>query len=369
MKLMVKYSNKISELIKKVNGDELNKLNKVCESYAFRANEYYLSLINWDDPQDPIKRIIIPCEEELQEWGNLDASNEASNTVVSGVQHKYPRTVLLLCNEVCAGYCRYCFRKRLFMEENEEVSIDVSEGIEYIARNKQVTNVLLTGGDPLLMSTRRIEMILSQLREIPHLSIIRIGSKIPAFNPMRITEDPELLEVINKYSTSEKRIYIMTHFDHVRELTDEAVKCVNALIKTDAILYNQCPVIKGVNDNPVELGELFRKLSFIGCTPYYVFQGRPTKGNYPYRVSITSAYDVFEKAKTMISGLARTAKFVMSHSTGKIEVIAIDKEYIYLKYHRAKNPEEDGKLVICRRDDEAYWFDELKIVKITYPDG
>ena len=119
----------------------------------FRANDYYLNLIDWDDPSDPIRQLIIPRQEELNEWGKLDASNEESITVARGVQHKYVDTVLLLCNEVCGAYCRYCFRKRLFMDVIDEVTNDVTEGIEYIRQHPEVNNVLLTGGDPLLMST------------------------------------------------------------------------------------------------------------------------------------------------------------------------------------------------------------------------
>jgi len=189
------------------------KLKAVSEKYVFRVNDYYLGLIDWDDPNDPIKQLIIPREEELIEWGDLDASNEQSVTIARGVQHKYEHTVLLLCNEVCGAYCRYCFRKRLFMDENDEVTNDVSAGIEYIRSNPAVTNVLLTGGDPLLMSTRRLVDIFAQLRSIPHVRIIRIGSKMPAFDPWRLLNDKSLQEAFREYSTAHQRIYLMAHFE------------------------------------------------------------------------------------------------------------------------------------------------------------
>jgi KamA family protein len=169
--------------------------------------------------------------------------------------------VLLLCNEVCGAYCRYCFRKRLFMDENDEVTNDVSEGIRYIASNPNVTNVLLTGGDPLLMSTRRIVVILRQLREIPHLQIIRIGSKMPAFDPWRLTRDEELQQAFRTYSTPRKRIYLMAHFDHPRELTDAAVEGIDCFIKSGVICVNQCPLIRGINDNWKTLSDMYRTLS------------------------------------------------------------------------------------------------------------
>lgn len=271
--------------------------------------------------------------------------------------------MLLLCNEVCGAYCRYCFRKRLFMDENDEVTTDVSEGLAYIADNPNITNVLLTGGDPLLMSTRRLVAILESLRRIDHVEIIRIGSKLPAFDPWRLLNDPELQAAFTEYSTPQKRIYLMAHFDHPRELTDPAVAGIDCFIRSGVICVNQCPLVKGVNDDPAVLATLFRRLSFIGCTPYYLFQGRPTAGNEPYEVSIVRGWEIFTEALRQGSGLARRARFVMSHETGKIEILAVDQGYIYLRYHRAKDPALRGQFMIYIRDDDACWLDQLEPAK------
>ncbi len=335
-------------------------LKKVAEKYVFRANDYYLGLIDWNDPHDPIKQLIIPRAEELSDWGKLDASNEAAVTVARGVQHKYPHTVLLLCNEVCGAYCRYCFRKRLFMDENDEVTNDVSAGIDYIRGNPNVTNVLLTGGDPLLMSTRRLREILDALRAIDHVRIIRIGSKMPAFDPWRILRDQELQNLLRTHSTPRKRIYLMAHFDHPRELTDAAVEGIDCFLKCGVICVNQCPLIKGINDDPRVLSDMYRELSFIGCPPYYLFQGRPTAGNEPYEIPIVRGWNIFREALRLGSGLARRAKYVMSHETGKIEILAVDDQHIYLRYHRAKDAANRGRFMIYRRDDDAYWLDHLE---------
>lgn len=354
----VRYIRKISQ-IEQLPPHEREALRAVEEKYVFRANDYYLGLINWDDPQDPIRQLIIPRVDELNDWGKLDASNEASVTITQGVQHKYPHTVLLLCNEVCGAYCRYCFRKRLFMDENAEVTNDVSAGIEYIRSNPNVTNVLLTGGDPLLMSNRRLGEIIGQLRTIDHVRIIRIGSKMPAFDPFRIKDDPELLEMLDRYSTARKRIYMICHFDHPRELTDEAVDGIDALIRAGVICVNQCPLIKGVNDDPRVLSDLYRELSFIGCPPYYLFQGRPTAGNEPYAVPIVRGWEIFREALRHGSGLARRTRFVMSHELGKVEIFGVDRDYIYTRFHRAKSSDFRGLLLRYRRDDEASWLDDL----------
>lgn len=337
-------------------------LRGVAEKYVFRANDYYLGLIDWQDERDPIRQLILPRVEELQAWGTLDASNEASVTVARGVQHKYPRTVLLLCNEVCGAYCRYCFRKRLFMDDNDEVSLDVSQGIDYIRSQPNVTNVLLTGGDPLLMSTRKLRDIFQRLREIEHVQIIRIGTKMPAFNPWRVLDDEELLAAIRRFSTPQKRIYVMAHFDHPRELTDEAIAGINALLEAGAIVVNQCPLIRGVNDDVDTLSRLFQTLARIGVPPYYVFQGRPTEGNAPYEVPLVEAFGLFDQARRRASGLGRRARFCMSHESGKVEVVGVDAAHIYLRYHQAKNPEDEGRFLVCRRDDQAYWLDHLEVV-------
>mgnify|MGYP001488506223 FL=1 len=355
----IKYLTKL-EQIPQLSGKEREEMQKVNDKFVFRTNDYYQSLINWDDPNDPIKRIIMPDVEELNEWGQLDASNEEKYTKVHGLEHKYTSTALLLVNEVCAAYCRFCFRKRLFMNENDEVTKDISEGLEYIRNNREINNVLLTGGDPLILSTSKLEPIIKKLREIDHVKIIRIGTKVPAFNPFRILNDPSLLEMFRKYSTNEKKVYVMAHFNHPRELTDKAVEGLNALMNSGVSLVNQTPLVKGVNDDPDVLSELFSKLSYIGVPPYYVFLCRPTLGNETYSVPVEKGYEIFEKARIRCSGLAKRARLVMSHESGKIEVIGMTQEQIFFKYLRAANPDNNARFLAFYRNTEADWFDDYK---------
>ncbi len=354
-----KYLTRLDQ-IPQLSEEERNRLQPVSDKFVFRSNDYYNSLINWDDPNDPIRKIIVPEVQELDDWGKLDASDEEKYTKVRGLEHKYDSTALLLVNEVCAAYCRFCFRKRLFMDENEEVTKDISEGLEYIRAHKEISNVLLTGGDPLIMSTSKLEPIIRQLREVEHVKIIRIGTKIPAFNPYRILKDPSLLEMIRKYSNIEKRIYIMAHFNHPRELTSVALEGLDALMQAGAIVVNQTPMIKGVNDDPEVLMELFQKLSFIGVPPYYVFQCRPTEGNKPYDLPVERAYEIFEQARSRCSGLAKRARLVMSHDSGKVEILGLTEKHIIFKYQRAADNEDSGKVVLFKRNPDAYWFDDYK---------
>jgi lysine 2,3-aminomutase len=349
------------EKIPQLSQKEKDQLLPVCEKFAMRTNEYYNSLIDWDDPNDPIRRIIIPSTKELKNWGQLDASNEKAYTKVPGLEHKYEYTALLLVNHVCGGFCRFCFRKRIFIDKKEVVS-NVSEGLEYIRQHKKITNVLLTGGDPLLLSTNKLANIIKQLREINHVQIIRIGSKLPVFNPFRVIDDPSLLEMIEKYSTMEKKIYIMAHFNHPREITPSAISAMNLLQKAGAITVNQTPLIRGVNDNPATLSELFRKLSFIGVPPYYVFQCRPTLGNYSYAVRLEKAYEIFEQARMRTSGLGKRARFVMSHFSGKIEVVGKTDDYVFMRYHRAADAAEKSKFMVVKSNPIAFWFDDYEEV-------
>ncbi len=352
-----KYITNIDS-ISEIPENEREKLKAVTEKFMFRTNHYYQNLINWDNPNDPIRRIVIPDLAELSTWGRLDASDEEEFTIVPGLEHKYEFTALLLVNDVCGAYCRFCFRKRLFMDDNDEIVRDVSEGIEYIQEHPEISNVLLTGGDPLIMSTGKLEKIILPLREIEHVHIIRIGTKIPVFNPYRILNDPSLLELIKKYSTNDKKIYIMAHYNHPRELTPDSIEAMNQLRYAGAVTVNQTPMIRGINDDPIVLAELFNRLSYAGIPPYYIFICRPTLGNKTYAIPIEEAFEIFEKSRMRCSGLAKRARLVMSHSTGKIEIVGKTEERIYFRYHRAANPQEKARFMIFKRKPDAYWFDD-----------
>ena len=354
----VRYVTKLGQL-DQIGERERQRLEPVADRYAFRMTDYYASLIDWDDPNDPIRQLVVPRADELDDYGRLDASNEAAVTVARGAQHKYVDTALLLCNEVCAAYCRYCFRKRLFMNDNDEATNDVSAGLDYIRSHPEITNVLLTGGDPLLMSTRRLRGIIEPLREVNHVRVIRIGSKLPAFDPWRLSRDPDLAALMRANSTHQRPIYLMAHFDHPRELTPEAIDGLAAWHAAGVTTVNQCPLIRGINDDPDILAELWERLSFAGCPPYYLFQGRPTAGNGPYEVPIVRGWRIFQQALTNGSGLARRARYVMSHESGKIEILAVDEEHIYLRYHQAKDQRNLGRFLVAERDDAAGWLDDL----------
>lgn len=355
--MRVKYTSNLDDL-PGLTDDEKLSLKQVTEKFVFRLNDYYLRLIDWTNPNDPIRKLVIPNSNELREYGRWDASDEDTNYVVKGCQHKYRTTALLLVSEVCGAYCRFCFRKRLFRTDVKEALPDVRDGIDYIARTQEINNVLLTGGDPLILATGKLRNIIEALRSIEHVKIIRIGSKMPVFNPMRIYEDQQLLDLFRTYSTDEKRIYIMAHVNHPKEITAEAQKCFKALYDAGAIVVNQTPILRGINDDPDVLGELLDKLSWAGITPYYFFVNRPVAGNSDFVLTLEQVYRIVEEAKATTSGLGKRVRLCMSHTSGKIEILAIDNGKAYLKYHQSRDG-NNGKLMILDCPPEASWFDDL----------
>ncbi|WP_428229096.1 KamA family radical SAM protein [Flavobacterium sp.] len=356
MKTKVKYITNV-EKVEELSEGEKKIYTEISEKYAFRTNSYYNNLIDWSDENDPLRKIVIPDKDETINWGELDASSESAYTKVPGLEHKYNTTALLLCNDVCAAYCRFCFRKRLFQSDNEEVEKDVWKGIEYIKEHSEINNVLLTGGDPLMLSTKRLIQIFEELKQIPHVKIVRLGTKVLGFNPFRVLEDELFLEMLEKYSES-FQIYFMLHYNHPTELTKESIDAIRAIKKRGVTTVNQTPIIKGVNDDPEVLGKLMEELSFVGVIPYYIFTCRPTEGNFVYAVPIEEGFRIFQESKKTSSGLAKTARFVMSHSTGKIEVLSINNGKVILKKHNFPDQDDNEEIMIYDSNPEAYWFDD-----------
>jgi len=341
-------------------------LRAVVQRFPMQIPRSYLRLIDVRDPNDPIRSLVIPACEELRGGGMLDTSGESDNTRVPGLQHKYRATALILRSNRCAAYCRYCFRKRLCdrsQPSSDETIRDLEPAAEYIRHHPEITNVLISGGDPLVTANHRLDGLLSTLREIEHVRIIRIGSKVPVFLPLRITADPGLLEVLSRHTSGDKRLYIVTHVDHPRELTDEAMRAIECLLEAGVVLVNQAVLLRGVNDNPETLRDLFNRLAEAGVAPYYVFQCRPVTGSLHSRVPLAQGYAIVEAAKQGCSGLAKHLRYVMSHYSGKLEIVGVQGERlqrrIYLKYHQARDPRDEGRFFSRPLPADACWLDDL----------
>jgi lysine 2,3-aminomutase len=357
-----KYLSTISELDNLVGltPKQREEMEIVTQTFPFRSNEYYLSLIDWKDGHDPLRRIVIPDPRELKGGGCLDPSCEKDFTKIPGLQHKYAQTGLLLLSDVCGGICRFCFRKRLFIDCERETIKDVSDGLDYIRTHPEITNVLLTGGDPFTLETQHLEKIIKELREIEHVNIIRIGSKMPAYNPYRFLNHPELTDVLSRFSTPEKRIYVMAHYNHPKEMTDVSMQAIEQLQRAGVIVVNQTPILNEVNSTPATFTRLFRKLSFAGVSPYYVFQCRPSLGNRFFQTPVERSFEIIQQAWQACSGLAKRARFVMSHATGKIEIVGKTADHVFMRYHQAADYADIGKMLVFRSNPMARWFDDYR---------
>jgi len=339
---------------------EGEQLKRVIQIHPMRVTPYYLSLIDWDDPHDPIRKMAVPSVQELNLQGSYDTSGEAENTKLRGLQHKYRETALVLATNRCATYCRYCFRKRLVGLPNTEVVEHFNEAANYIRQHQEINNVLISGGDPLVLPTQVIEHFLTTLSDIPHLDFIRFGSKTPVTLPSRF-EDEGLLNVLEEYSHSSRRLYVVTQFNHPKEITKHSIKAVDNLIKSGVIVNNQTVLLKGVNDEPATLTELQNRLVGIGVNPYYVFQCRPVKRvKRHFQVPICKGADIVEKAKVKCNGHSKRFRYIMSHKSGKIEILGKIEDEIYFKYHQAKNRKNLGKIFSRKLDEKAGWLDDFK---------
>ena len=275
--------------------------------------------------KDPIRRLIIPAPEEASP-GGIWIHRRSIYTRAPGCSIS-AETALLLVSDHCCGFCRYCFRKRIFIDDTREVNKDISGGLAYIRAHPEITNVLLTGGDPLVLDTARLREILARLREIEHVRIIRIVTKMLAYDPYRIINDPGLLDAIREYSLGEKSIYIMAQFNHPRELTEVACRAVALLQEAGAVIMNQTPLIRGINDDPVVLSRLLGRLSFIGVNPTMSSSAGPRPGTGRLRCRWRS-HTGYSAGAGDLFGALKQARFVMSHATGKIEVVGMTDEYL-----------------------------------------
>ncbi|MGD2066247.1 MAG: KamA family radical SAM protein [Candidatus Bathyarchaeota archaeon] len=349
--------------------NEEKKLRQITQKHPMRVTEYYMSLINWNDPYDPIRKMAIPSVEEFNLQGSYDTSGEAENTKMSGLQYKYQETALILATNKCEMYCRHCFRKRLVGLQTKEIIERFEDAADYIRQHKHINNVLVTGGDPLVLKNEVIEKLLSILSNLPQLKFIRFGSRAPVTFPSRF-EDKELLRILSKYSRPNRRIYVVTQFNHPNEITKQSIQAVDNLIKSGVIVNNQTVLLKGVNDNPMTLANLLNRLVSIGVNPYYLFQCRPVKRvKHHFQVPLCKGIEIVEEAKKHCDGHSKRFRYIMSHRTGKIEILGILDDEIYFKYHQAKNRKKIGKIFTRPVDEKAGWLDDLQQVSVRVLDA
>lgn len=332
---------------------------RIIAQYPMMITPYYLSLIDPADPRDPIARMCIPSEDELSPGGSFDTSGESSNTRQEGVQHKYRQTALILSTNVCAMYCRHCFRKRLVGLSDEELNKQADEAAAYVRAHPEITNVLISGGDALMNPNRVIERYLEAFSAIPGLDLIRFGSRVPVTFPQRICEDEELLALFARYA-GRKPLYLVTQFNHPREITPQSVAAVRAFQERGVQVRNQTVLLRGVNDSAEALGLLLRRLTQIEVVPYYVFQCRPVTGvKGRFQVPFREGARIVDEAKAMQNGIGKSVRYAMSHPRGKIEILGETEPGLMLfKFHQNKDPADSARIFTAAVTRESAWLDE-----------
>jgi len=320
--------------------------------------EYYLNLIDFSNKNDPILRMSVPSPEELQVDGTFDTSGECQNTKASGLQHKYSETALILSTNLCAMYCRYCFRKRLVGLDTEETVADVDAVVDYIKQHPEIHNVLISGGDSFLNSNGKIAEYLEKLCEIDHLDYIRFGTKTPIVLPQRILGDPELQQILRTYC-AKKQLYVSTQYNHPNELSKESVAAIRCLQDQGIIIKNQSVLLRGVNDSADTLATLFKSLTKVGIVPYYLFQCRPVTGvKTHFQVPIKQGIEIVQNVKRQTSGNAKDFRYVLSNERGKLEILGCkDQDTVLLQYHQAKHTKECSVIFERKITDQTYWYD------------
>lgn len=277
------------------------KLRKVSEVYPIRINSYFLEQIK--GPDDPLWKQVVPTLSELDDFfdsGELlesDPLNEEGDMPVPELIHRYPDRVLLMVNNQCPIICRFCTRKRKIGFPGIVTRETLRQGIEYIRNHKEVRDVILSGGDPLLVPDRELDRILTELRSIPHLEIIRIGTRVPGTLPQRITEN--LCAVLKKHHP----LYFNIHFNHPSELTPEVEKACNMLADSGVPLGSQTVLLKDVNDDPEIMKILFKKLLKLRVKPYYIYQADMTLGTNHFRTSVQKGLDILSALQGHMSGM------------------------------------------------------------------
>ncbi len=337
------------------NGDTINErfgadageIDQVRAVYPMRIPRYYYNLIK--EKGDPIWMQSVPTIQELQDQdAPEDPLNEDEDSPIPRLTHRYPDRVLLLITDRCPMYCRFCTRKRMVGRASDITEKTIAAGIAYIRKHTEIRDVLLSGGDPLMVSDQKLEFIISSLRAIPHVEIIRIGTKFPCVLPSRITED--LCNMLKKYHP----IYLNTHFNHPREITAESKAACERLANAGIPVGCQTVLLRGVNDDPEIMKQLMHKLLLMRVRPYYLYQADLTRGTNHFRTRVEVGLQIIQGLRGHTTGFA-VPQFVIDApgGGGKIPlmpeyVVSFDEKQIVLRNFEGKQynyPQPDHEFV------------------------
>ena len=347
--------------------EEAEGIKKALAKFRMAITPYYLSLIDPNDPYDPIRRQAIPAGEEcnIAPADLNDPLHEDEDSPAPGLTHRYPDRVLFLITDMCSMYCRHCTRRRFAgQKDDESPSERIEKCLAYIEKTPQVRDVLLSGGDALMVSDQKLEYIIGRLRKIPHVEIVRIGSRTPVVCPQRIT--PELCDMLKKYHP----IWLNTHFNHPNEFTPEAEQALARLANAGIPLGNQTVLLRGVNDCVHVMKKLMHELVRNRVRPYYIYQCDLSMGLEHFRTPVSKGIEIIENLRGHTSGYAVPTfvvdapggggktpvmpQYVISQSPDK--VILRNFEGVITTYTEPREYHEDCHCEACqakRRVDEG----------------
>lgn len=300
----------------------LPEITKVDAKFPIKISQYYFNLINWDDFQnDPVFKQCFPAPDEIKQADNSpeDPLWEEKQMPVPNLIHRYQDRVVLLVNNCCAVHCRFCLRKRKWQHGTQRKEITESELLmvcDYLKEHREVREVLVSGGDPLMLSTDKLHNILWQISQIPSIDILRLGTRIPVVMPSRV--DNKLVAILSSFAG----LWLATHFNHPRELTEESLAACHKLIQKGIPVINQTVLLKGINDNIDILAELFRTLAKNKIKPHYLFHVDPVKGNTHFKTGISKGLEIMKGLRNKISSIATpTFAIDLPEGGGKIPLI------------------------------------------------
>lgn len=301
--------------------DEQEAILKTDGIFRWNITPYYASLMDPDDSSCPVRRQVVPAMSEMAPdiVGVVDPLEEVSHSPVKNLIHNYKDRVAFCVTAECAIYCRYCLRKRMVGDAEQFMNKrELQEAIDYIAAHPEIRDVLLTGGDPLIFNESNLEWILSRLRAIPHVSLIRLGTRLPVTLPYRITD--ALCALLEKYHP----IWVNTHFNHPKELTADAASACDKLLKAGVPVGNQTVLLKGINDDIDTMLQLVEGLVAMRVRPYYLYQAQLIGGTAAFRTSIEKGMELMEALQGRTSGFA-IPRFILDTPFGKVP---LNRSYI-----------------------------------------
>ena len=296
--------------------DERRAVALLEDRFHFVITPYYASLMDPNDPECPIRRQVVPRTAELKDPAGLaDPLREVEHSPVKNVIRAYPDRIAFCVNNECALYCRFCLRKRMVGDEEWAMKKrELQEGLAWIQETPEIRDVLLTGGDPLVFSDDRLEWLIAELRQIPHVEIIRLGTRLPVTLPFRVT--PALCRMLGRYHP----IWVNTHFNHPKELTAEAARACDRLLRAGVPVGNQSVLLRGINDDVDTMKRLCEGLVRMRVRPYYVYQAQLLEGTSHFRVPIERGVEIFRALRGRTSGFA-IPMYVLDTPHGKVPLL------------------------------------------------